>query len=237
MVSDTEFVQVVPLGVSDVTKMITKLWNPSRHVDGEPDWWVWTGGWYELDGETNYYTNWDCLTVDSVVFDIGGFRGEWTKRIAEKYNPTVHLFEPSSYSYKEAIAATSHLKNVHLWNFGLGSKCGTFKLYDYERDGASFYKTDGGAIDAKVKNISRWMSQEGIDKVDLASLNTEGAEFEILPYLVGTGEIALFDRWMIQWHSAFENARGLQRTIQESMTRTHRMVWNLGAWEAWIRKV
>ena len=50
------------------------------------------------------------------------------------------------------------------------------------------------------------------------------------------GEIEVFDWLMIQWHHVFENAHKLQTMIQEAMTRTHRMVWNLGAWEAWARK-
>jgi FkbM family methyltransferase len=201
-----------------------------------PDWWVWTGGWYELDGEANYYTNWDCLTEKSTVFDVGGFRGEWTKRIHDKYKPTIHFFEPADESYNLATSRLGNCSNIHLWNFGLGSKCGIFRLYDPMEDGASFYKTGNNHVHAKIENISKFLRQQELCRVDLMSLNTEGAEYEILPYLIGTGEITMFDRLMIQWHSIFENAAALQLMIQETMSRTHRMIWNLGAWEAWIRK-
>ena len=44
------------------------------------------------------------LGPDSVVFDLGGFRGEWSERIFARYLSTIHIFEPHPV-YAKLIAA------------------------------------------------------------------------------------------------------------------------------------
>src|SRR6266571_4135800 len=34
------------------------------------------------------------LTPESVVFDIGGYRGEWSAEIVRRYDPHIYIFEP-----------------------------------------------------------------------------------------------------------------------------------------------
>lgn len=217
-----------------------QLWQP-RPYGQWPAWYVWTGGWYENDGEATYYVAWDDLPAGGIVWDVGGYEGNWTKRMAEKYPTcTFHLFEPAPRAFGVAKDRLAALTNVHLHPYGLGTAGGTFPLYDCNRDSATFLPggkpgTPDGAAAAEAQIVPFWraMLAERVDRIDLMSLNIEGGEFALLSYLVASGLIRRIERLMIQWHSVVDNALATQETIQEAMAETHAMAWNLGAWEAW----
>ena len=45
------------------------------------------------NGDGTLRINYD-LTEDSVIMDLGGYRGDWTNLMINKYNCTSHIFEP-----------------------------------------------------------------------------------------------------------------------------------------------
>ena len=49
--------------------------------------------WRQSGGDSIHRVNYD-LSKDSLVFDIGGFKGEWSHTISKKYNCDIYIFEP-----------------------------------------------------------------------------------------------------------------------------------------------
>lgn len=213
-----------------------RLWG-EQPPGTRPDWYVWTGGWYEEDGDGQYYCNWPSLTPDSVVFEAGGYEGAWAKRIADAYDPIIHSFEPAPRAHKMAVDKLKEYPKVHLHLYGLGATNETLPLGDSDRDGASFLKPDEQpSVMAQKRCFAEVMQELQVDHIDLFSINIEGGEYELLPYLTQAGIIRDIDRLMIQWHAPGPEEMTVQLGIQERIAETHRMVWNLGAWEAWERK-
>lgn len=199
-----------------------------------PSWYRWDGGWYESDGDNTCYCVWDDLGKDAVVFDVGAYEGAWLERMAIEYDDyRLCGFEPASRAFVIAQQKLSEFDNVLVHNFGLGAECGTYPLYDCQRDSATFVGGLDPYIDAEMVSIAKFLQDERIEKVALMALNIEGGEFELLPFLTSTGKIERIERIMIQWHSIFPNAREQQLLIQTALAKTHEMTWNHGAWEAW----
>ena len=213
-----------------------RLWK-ERPPDTRPDWYVWTGGWYEEDGENNYYCEWPMLTEDSIVFEAGGYEGAWAKRIADAYDPTIHSFEPAPRAHKMAVEKLAGYPKVHLHLYGLGATNETLPLGDSDRDGASFLKPDEDPFVMAQKRCFAEVVQElGVTHIDLMAINIEGGEFELIPHITQTGLIHSIERLMIQWHAPGREDIDIQMGVQERIAETHEMIWNLGAWEAWERK-
>jgi FkbM family methyltransferase len=204
-----------------------KLWTPQNRAEW-PKWFVWTGGWYECNGEQKYYTNWPGL--DGVVFDVGSYEGAWAAAMISRYGYTVHGFEPASRAY-----AIAKQKNPNTHNYGLGATTRDGILYDVDRDGASFIPNKYRSEPAKIVDFNEACKQIGVDRIALMSLNIEGGEFELLPHILKSA--VAVERFMIQWHSVVPDYAEKQYTIQSALAETHKMDWNLGAWEAWSQKI
>jgi hypothetical protein len=57
--------------------------------------------WIADRGDQTLRLDYD-LTEESVVVDVGGFMGDWSEAIEERYHPAIHIFEPVS-QYREEI--------------------------------------------------------------------------------------------------------------------------------------
>ena len=91
----------------------------------------------KIDIDSKYkYKN---LNETSTVIDIGGFNGEWAFHIANKYNCTVHVFEPSFNYFK--ILSKKPLNNaINLYKKAVSDIDGKIKLYLVKRsEGNSIY--------------------------------------------------------------------------------------------------
>lgn len=224
-------------GIAPQTLAKIQLWT-TRDPEDWPPWYRWDGGWYEFDCENTRYTDWDDLGDDAVIFDIGAYRGEWTYRMIDKYpDCQIYAFEPAPLAFGVAKKRLAEFDNVTIYNLALGATTRMSKLYDIENDGATFRRVDGlGVVDAQIMNISEFVSNEKIGTIALMTINIEGGEFELLPHIVKSGLIQNIERFMIQWHSVVTNSRVRQFAIQDVIAKTHQMMWNHGAWEAWSLK-
>lgn len=57
------------------------------------------GRWFSENGEVRRYQY--NLTPDSLVIDLGGFRGEFAATIHQRYNCRVEIYEPVLQYYQE----------------------------------------------------------------------------------------------------------------------------------------
>ena len=128
-----------------------------------------------------------------VIFDIGGNIGITSIYLSSVFpNAMIYSFEPLKENFEILKLNTSQLKNVKVFNFGLGAENGIFKAYlsdDNENyGGVSFYSEVEGNLsesfsECEVKNVNDVVDQLGINTIDLIKIDTEGAEYDILTSL------------------------------------------------------
>lgn len=182
---------------------------------------------------------WDRRAIDwsldqeSVVVEVGGYKGRWALQIAERYSPRLYVFEPQGWAY-DVCCEVLKGKAVVL-PYGLGVEDGYLPMGAYETDGCSFVKEYGEMTACQIKDIAAAFKDLNIAHIDLMLVNIEGYEYTLLPYML---EQAITPcRLMVQFHTfADPNGMQLARIHQMLEDRYYRVAWTYGVMlTAWDR--
>jgi FkbM family methyltransferase len=195
--------------------------------------------WFKDRGDEILRLDYPELNDNSVVFDLGGYRGDFAQAINDKYGCTVYLFEPHPKFYKACVRRFISNDKIVPFNYGLSDKNGRFILSDCD-DGSSFInlkhqKTAG--IECEVKEIFETLDKLGVSGIDLMKINIEGGEYPILLHMISEEKISLVNNYQIQFHNFIDDAEVLRNKITDAFTKTHKRTWcYLFVWENWIKK-
>jgi hypothetical protein len=74
--------------------------------------------WHKLNGDSTLRLNYD-LDENSIVFDIGGYEGNFSAEIFCKYNCSLYIFEPVIEFYERIKKRFENNKKALIFNFGL----------------------------------------------------------------------------------------------------------------------
>lgn len=174
--------------------------------------------WFSDNGDDRLLTNYP-LTSKNTVVDVGGYLGVFSDRIINKYNPNVFIYEPIKSFYKILKNKYLRNKNVYVFNYGLSNTNSAKKIY-LLADGSSLVKKGEKSTKIKladVKNIFR-----NLKRVDLMSINIEGAEYDVLERLINTGLIKKVKFLQVQFHSFVPDASDRRQKIIEDILKTHK---------------
>ena len=190
--------------------------------------------WRVADGDNKHRLNYP-LKPTSIVFDVGGFKGEWAKHIHEKYGAHIHIFEPLD-SFIQAIQNThGHNNAIKIHPYGLGDSDKTIDI-SIDGDASSTFATGQNTATIQIKDITAIIADEGIQNIDLIKLNVEGAEYEILNRLIESGDIKKINHLQIQFHDFVDDVEDQRRNIRQKLKQTHTCQWNYPfVWEGWKR--
>ena len=177
----------------------------------------------------------DELAPESIVFDIGGYRGEWASLMRKKYDCYVHIFEPHP-EFAELIADRfEEDSNVTVHPCALGSSEGFLMLSD-AADGSSAFSKGNPNVQGRICNATEMLETIDADNIAVAKINIEGGEFDLLRYLIETGAIEKFQKITVQFHNFVPDAVAQRSKIRTALAKTHRCVWNYDfVWEEWVR--
>ena len=192
----------------------------------------------------------DCnhLTNDSTVIDFGGYKGEFAFKIQEKYKCNVYVYEPIN-EYCDDMEKYKNPK-VHINRFSVGSHTGTeeiaveegttFEKYGRRKNNSHKGEPNKSIIEAprrKIDVVDILSVMKNYDTVDLMKINIEGAEFDILPKLISSGEINKVENLQVQFHSFVEGAYDNYKLIKEQLSKDYDIVLDsLWKWTFWKRK-
>lgn len=228
--------------ISDMRKFRAKYpnWKVTKSVDNiledilRQQYW----GMYSDHKETVTYP----LTEDSTVLDVGGYRGTWSQDIIDRYNPHVYIFEPIKEFFSTCQFRFRDNPKVKVFNFGLGGKNSRATLKKQGMNTSAVREEmpkdcvfgDPVPEEVEVRDITEVFP---FDKVDLVSLNCEGAEYEVLQRLIDTDLIGRINHLQIQFHDFFPDAKALRGKIREELSERFTEQFNHDfVWEGWKSK-
>jgi FkbM family methyltransferase len=189
--------------------------------------------WFEDNGDNTLRVNFPELGSESVVFDVGGYKGDWSDILLKKYQCKLHIFEPASEFYSNIKNRFSNEIGVSAHRMGIGKNNTEFEL-KLCADGSGKF-ANGPSETAIIKNVSEFFTEQKITKVDLMKINIEGGEYELLDALISYGLIGMVKRIQVQFHDFFEDASEMRASITEKLTRTHFRSWSYYfVWEEWV---
>lgn len=191
--------------------------------------------WKLLDGENNFRLNYDIVDSD-IVMDLGGYKGDWTKRIFEKYNCNVLIFEPVEDFYEEIKNKFSEEEKVKAFKFGLGPKNSSENIF-LSGDSSSMISKTGAKTTIEIKSAKEFLEKEDIKKVKLVKINIEGAEYELLEHLIDNDLCETFENIQVQFHKFIPDHEERRLEISKKLSSTHEITYNFDmVWENWRLK-
>lgn len=252
-----EYIDQVRLGdhkcyITDMSKFENDYpdWHITKSLDQILDEMIQAAYWdkHSDDPETLEYP----LTEDSIVMDIGGYRGTWSADIVAKYNPRIFLFEPTAEFSKECCKRFKDNPKVTIIQAAIGDSHGHLILSKQGMNTSAYRGAQGQPElitdrifgDPEPEKVymldihSEIRSEfKQVEFIDLISMNCEGGEYKILDRLIDTGDITKIKYLQVQFHNFYPNASQERDRIREKLSLTHKerfcYAW---VWESWELK-
>lgn len=178
------------------------------------------------------------LGPDSIVFDLGGYEGEWSSNIFSMYCPTIYVFEPVKKFFTEIKSRFSQNPKIKVFNFGL-SKVDEKISINIDKDSSSaFKKTTGNEETMQLKKASAFILENGIKKIDLMKINIEGGEYDLLEDLIAENIVRNIENIQVQFHKFVPSAEFRMNKIRKQLEKTHCATYKYDfVWENWKLKL
>ncbi|WP_434285723.1 FkbM family methyltransferase [Aliarcobacter cryaerophilus] len=188
--------------------------------------------WVQDKGDETLRYNYS-LNKDSIVFDLGGYHGEFAQKIYDKYGSDIYVFEPVKEYYEIIKNRFKNNSKIKVFNFGFSNKDETMDI-TLNDDGSSTFITNGKKETIALKSIVDFFKNEDINQIDLFKINIEGGEFSVLPELIKNDKIKSIKNLQIQFHNFIPNAEEMRENIRKEFSKTHHLTYDYYfIWENW----
>lgn len=149
----------------------------------------------ELENDLNRITASEPL---SIIFDVGANYGQSMNQFTRAYpKAEIYCFEPVSTVCNVLNSTAQQNPRLHIFNLGLGSKPGNFKIGLSENyQGHSIHLADSAknSENITVSSIDVISRDLGLDHIDLLKIDVEGFELEVLK-----GAISMLEKKRIRF--------------------------------------
>lgn len=191
--------------------------------------------WFKDNGDSTLRVNYD-LDDASIVFDVGGFEGDFAYEIYERYKSDVYIFEPISSFYKVIDERFRGNESIRRYRFGLSDE--SKKIDIFISDNASSVHAKSSIVEnIELKSVVDFIDENNIAYINLIKINIEGGEFELLPALLNHKIINKIDNLQIQFHDFIIDADVKRDLIREQLSKTHELTYDYYfIWENWKLK-
>lgn len=188
--------------------------------------------WFGGRGDQTLRVEFPELGPDSVVLDLGGYKGDWTAEITQRYDARVMIFEPLLGFHQQICQRFAANPKVQPFQCGLGARDETLDMH-HSADGSGAF-VQGESEQVRILEATQFLQQHGIERIDLLKVNIEGGEYELLEHLIATGDIRKVRKLQVQFHDFVPDAIPRRARILQGLAQTHAQHWNFHfVWEEW----
>lgn len=192
--------------------------------------------WFADNGDKTYRLFYEELNESSLVFDLGGYEGQWTSDIYSMYRCKIHIFEPVITFAENMGNRFSKNPDIIIHKFGLSNKNEILEI-GIDNDSTSVFKKGKEIAKAKLIGADQFLKENKINKIDLMKINIEGTEYDLLEHLLNTGHVKNIKNIQVQFHSFVPNAEERMLNIQNELNNTHELTYQYKfIWENWKLK-
>jgi len=191
--------------------------------------------WYREGGESTRRLDYP-LTCESIVFDVGGYQGNFTRDIVARYDPHVYVFEPVSEFCELLVMKFRPNPKVRICNYGLADRDVVSQM-TLSEDGSTIYKPSKIKITIQLRDICTVVRERDINRIDLIKINIEGGEYVLLRRMLETELVAICQDIQVQFHHFYPNSRRLRSEIRRALQETHFLTYDYPfVWENWRKR-
>lgn len=179
------------------------------------------------------------LKPKSIVFDVGGYRGDFTSEISLRYDCSVYVFEPVANYYAQCAERFHGNPKVFCLPFGLSDEDQTLPM-SLADDASGLHNLKHSLAPTEMiqlKAMARVMTELNIKQIDLLKINIEGGEFKLLEHLLNSELMVKIKHLQVQFHDFAEDAVSRRELIRRKLVITHTQEWCYPfVWESWRRR-
>jgi FkbM family methyltransferase len=190
--------------------------------------------WYKDRGDQTLRLQYD-LTPGSLVYDVGGFEGNFAADLSCRFGCRIKVFEPIV-DFAETIEERfRHNPNVEVHRYGLSGADGEL-LMTREQGGSSAVIVGEVPPTERVilRDIAGVLEEFSDDNVDLIKINIEGGEYDLLDRLIERDLLGRFRHIQVQFHLHAPEANVRMERIVKALESTHELSWRYPwVWESW----
>jgi FkbM family methyltransferase len=191
--------------------------------------------WVAARGDRSLRVEYD-LDVGSIVWDVGGYEGDWASDVFSRYRCRIAIFEPIPEFATRIRARFAQNTEITVLGFGLGGRTRR-ETIAIEQDASSIFKPGERLEEIEIVDVADQLRQSGAGGIDVMKINIEGGEYELLERLVESGTIAQVRHLQVQFHDFVPNAESRMNALHSALSRTHRATFSFPwVWEGWSRK-
>jgi FkbM family methyltransferase len=164
------------------------------------------------------------LSPDSLVFDIGAYKGDWAREIYRRYQCKLICIEPTN--------AILGFDQGEVINKAASTNEGTIRFGGADDRVSAFAD---GEQEYPCFDINELLSEH--EEIDLVKINIEGAEYHLLNHVIDAKLHKRMKNLQVQFHQVegepFEEMYG---AIASKLSETHRPTFLYRfCWENWRR--
>jgi FkbM family methyltransferase len=188
--------------------------------------------WVRDEGDRRLRLGYE-LDESSLVFDLGGYEGQWASDIFGRFACAIQIFEPVP-EFAERIAERfKGNRKITVHRFGLAAASGSAALA-LAGDASSLFGTAGERRTIALLKASDFFRDQRIGAVDLIKINIEGGEYDLLDHLIDAGIVGRLRNIQVQFHDFVPDAERRMAAVQQRLRRTHAPTYQYPfVWESW----
>ena len=188
--------------------------------------------WFKDQGDKTHRLIYD-LNENSIVFDLGGYEGQWASDIFSMYQSNVYIFEPVNEFAEKIKKRFSKNSKISTYDFGLSRETKRMTI-SINGDASSLFKEGKENAEIKLVKAIEFFNKNNINGIDLMKINIEGGEYDLLEHLIETGYIKNIKSIQVQFHDFFPNVEQRMLKIQNDLKKTHTLTYQYPfVWENW----
>jgi FkbM family methyltransferase len=195
--------------------------------------------WYAIDGDANYRIEYE-LNPDSVVLDVGGYRGVWAKEIFSIAGSRIFIYEPIEEYYIYLTKFFRANPKIKIYPFGLGGTSSKVIFSKANESSSSVQKINQysqSQEECVIRKFSEVYDEIGCPLIDVLKINIEGGEYDLLLHIVEEGLINKIRNIQIQFHINLPDYELKIDKVRSALSKTHYCTWHYEfVWENWVLK-
>jgi len=179
--------------------------------------------WHDIDGENTFRISYK-LDENSIVFDLGGYVGEWSKKIFSSYGSNIFIFEPVLRFVKIMRKEFSNNKKIKIFRFGLSNRDDDVYI-NIDETASSIFKGGNNKEKIRLVNIEKFLNENSIGRIDLMKINIEGGEYDLLDFMLDKELVYMVKNIQIQFHQFVPNSKSRMKEIHDRLRETHDLTY------------
>lgn len=177
------------------------------------------------------------LNKESIVFDLGAYKGHFADQIYAKYKCKVFAFEPIPSFYKLLENKYACNSKVFVFNLAIIGTTDKQKLFVVDNDQSGSFIEGKNKVLVECCRLGEVMYCLMVEHIDLIKINIEGGEYALLKYMIDNRLVQICANIQVQFHTFVNLYEEKYEWIKEKLSETHELTYRYPfVWENWRRK-